>query len=201
MALIYLDSSGLAESSGTLTVYNFDSVTGEYTGNSDEYLMKGVGIPAYACSIAPPSTIEGYVTVYNNNTWNIIADHRGETVYSTSTGEASIFTNLGDYPENITPLAPATAYDTWTGSAWTTDTTAQHAAEVAKAEKQKDSLQTNAESSISLLQTKLLAGRTLTTSESNYLNAVLDYIDALVAVDTSGAPDINWPVLPEQGSS
>lgn len=29
-------------------------------------------------------------------------------------------------------------------------------------------------------------------------NLWLDYLDALEAIDTSSAPDINWPVLPEQ---
>ncbi|WP_139248511.1 tail fiber assembly protein, partial [Escherichia coli] len=28
-------------------------------------------------------------------------------------------------------------------------------------------------------------------------NAVLDYIDAVTATDTSTAPDINWPAPPE----
>ncbi|WP_142455961.1 tail fiber assembly protein [Escherichia coli] len=29
------------------------------------------------------------------------------------------------------------------------------------------------------------------------LNAVLDYIDAVTATDTSTAPDVIWPELPE----
>jgi hypothetical protein len=32
MAKITLDKNGLAKASGTLTIYSFDSLTGEYTG-------------------------------------------------------------------------------------------------------------------------------------------------------------------------
>ncbi|ELL8683005.1 tail fiber assembly protein, partial [Escherichia coli] len=51
--------------------------------------------------------------------------------------------------------------------------------------------------SISLIQLKLQAGRKLTQAETTRLNAVLDYIDAVVATDTSTAPDVIWPELPE----
>ncbi|HFJ7120553.1 TPA: tail fiber assembly protein, partial [Escherichia coli] len=37
----------------------------------------------------------------------------------------------------------------------------------------------------------------LTQAETTRLNAVLDYIDALEMVDTSSAPDIEWPTPPE----
>ena len=50
--------------------------------------------------------------------------------------------------------------------------------------------------SISLVQLKLQAGRKLTEAEINRLNAVLDYLDALEAVDTSTAPDITRPTPP-----
>ncbi|EQA2058801.1 tail fiber assembly protein, partial [Escherichia coli] len=50
---------------------------------------------------------------------------------------------------------------------------------------------------ISLIQLKLQAGRKLTQPENTRLNAVLDYIDAVTATDTSTAPDVIWPELPE----
>ncbi|MEP9063937.1 tail fiber assembly protein, partial [Enterobacter roggenkampii] len=46
-------------------------------------------------------------------------------------------------------------------------------------------------------QTKLLMGRTLTDSEPAKLNAWMDYIDAVQAIDTSTAPDVIWPEPPE----
>ena len=51
--------------------------------------------------------------------------------------------------------------------------------------------------SISLIQLKLQAGRKLTQTENTRLNAVLDYIDAVMATDTSTVPDIYWPELPQ----
>ena len=51
--------------------------------------------------------------------------------------------------------------------------------------------------SISLIQLKLQAGRKLTQAETTQLNAVLDYIDAVTATDTSTAPNVIWPELPE----
>ena len=68
---------------------------------------------------------------------------------------------------------------------------------VADAEQKKQSLIDTAMASISLIQLKLQAGRNLTQAETTRLNAVLDYIDAVTATDTSAAPDVNWPAFPE----
>ncbi|HAW1857229.1 TPA: tail fiber assembly protein [Escherichia coli] len=43
---------------------------------------------------------------------------------------------------------------------------------------------------------KAALGR-LTGPEKEQYNIWLDYLDALEAIDTSSAPDINWPELPE----
>ena len=80
---------------------------------------------------------------------------------------------------------------------WVTDTEAQHSAAVDAAEAQRQSLIDAAMASISLIQLKLQAGRKLTQAETTRLNAVLDYIDAVTVTDTSTAPDVIWPELPE----
>lgn len=67
---------------------------------------------------------------------------------------------------------------------------------VSLAEQKQQSLTDTAMQSISVLQMKLLAGRMLTDAETTRLNAVLDYIDAVQVIDTSTAPDINWPEFP-----
>ncbi|EHL0568432.1 tail fiber assembly protein [Escherichia coli] len=66
-----------------------------------------------------------------------------------------------------------------------------------EAEAQRQSLIDAAMASISLIQLKLRAGRKLTQAETTRLNAVLDYIDAVTVTDTSTAPDVIWPELPE----
>ncbi|HEC1253794.1 TPA: tail fiber assembly protein [Citrobacter braakii] len=68
---------------------------------------------------------------------------------------------------------------------------------VAEAEAEKRARIDAATSRIVVWQTKLLMGRKLTDTESVSLNAWMDYIDAVTAIDTSTAPNINWPVQPE----
>ncbi len=66
---------------------------------------------------------------------------------------------------------------------------------IATAENKRNSLISTSMQSISFIQLKLQAGRQLSESEENKLNAVIDYIDALSAVETKTAPDIDWPEL------
>ncbi|EGF5294961.1 TPA: tail fiber assembly protein [Escherichia coli] len=193
-----LNSEFIATKAGDITVYNYDGETREYISTSSEYLAVGVGIPAYSCLDAPGIHREGYVICrsVDFNSWGYVPDHRGETVYSTETGESNEITAPGDYPENTTTIAPLSPYDKWDGEKWVTDTEAQHSAAVDAAEAERQSLIDAAMVSISLIQLKLQAGRKLTQAETTRLNAVLDYIDALTATDTSTAPDIEWPTPP-----
>ena len=74
-----------------------------------------------------------------------------------------------------------------------------HEDEVATAEAQKNRLiaEANAYINDNFWASKLALGR-LADDEKSLFNAWLDYLDALKAVDTSSAPDINWPVAPQQ---
>lgn len=82
MAKVTFDKNGLAKSSGTLMVYNFSSMTGEFTGHAAEFVPQGVGLSACACTDAPPQIKAGSVAVYRDGDWLSVADHRGETVCS-----------------------------------------------------------------------------------------------------------------------
>ncbi|HGX3642203.1 TPA: tail fiber assembly protein [Escherichia coli] len=183
-----LNSELITTKAGNITVYNYDGETWEYISASTEYLAVGVGIPAYSCLDAPGTSKAGYTICRSVDlkSWEYVSDHRGEIVYSTETGESKEITAPGDYPENTTTIAPLTPYDKWNGEKWVTDTEAQ-----------RQSLIDAAMASISLIQLKLQAGRKLTQAETTRLNAVLDYIDAVTATDTSTAPDVIWPELPE----
>lgn len=66
---------------------------------------------------------------------------------------------------------------------------------VEQAEAQKQHMITEVNAETQLLQTKLALGR-IKDDEKALLNAWLDYLDELEAVDTSTAPDITWPVKP-----
>ena len=196
---INLDENGFATESGFITVYNYNGETMEFTSASLEYLPVGVGVPGNSCVDAPISKKDGFAVCRTADLtgWEYVADHRGETVYSTATGKPVTISQLGEYPEGTTTIAPLTPYDKWDGEKWVTDTEAQYSAAVDAAEAQRQSLIDAAMASISLIQLKLRAGRKLTQAETTRLNAVLDYIDAVTATDTSTAPDVIWPELPE----
>ena len=196
---ITLDENGFATEAGFITIYNYNGETREYISSSVEYLPFGVGVPGNSCVDAPISKKDGFAVCRTADLtgWEYVADHRGEIVFSTETGESKEITALGDYPENTTTIAPLSPYDKWDGEKWVTDTEAQHSAAVDAAEAQRQSLIDAAMASISLIQLKLQAGRKLTQAETTRLNAVLDYIDAVTATDTSTAPDVIWPELPE----
>ncbi|HCK1023710.1 TPA: tail fiber assembly protein [Escherichia coli] len=198
MTKAVLNKEGIATAAGDITVFNYDSVTREYLFSTVEYLAVGVGIPAASCTDAPGEEMPGYAICRTAELsgWEYIVDHRGEDVFSTETGEPVAITSLGDYPDGATTLAPATPYDTWNGSEWVTDTEAQHTAEVAAAEQQKAALLVEAQATISLWQTELQLG-IISDEDKASLVAWISYIKAVQAVDTSAAPDINWPEKPE----
>lgn len=193
-----LNSEFIATVAGDITVYNYDGDTREFLSSSSEYLAVGVGLPANSCVDAPGEAKEGSAICRTADftTWEYVADHRGETVYSTETGESLIVSLLGDYPEGTTTLAPSTPYDTWNGSEWVTDTEAKHAADVEAAEQQKAALLLEAQATISLWQTELQLG-IISDEDKTSLIAWMNYIKAVQAVDTSKAPDITWPDKPE----
>ncbi|EHH6350824.1 tail fiber assembly protein, partial [Escherichia coli] len=137
------------------------------------------------------------VAVFTGKGWSHEEDHRNETVYSIENGAAVTVDYIGAIKNGYVTLSPLTPYDKWDGEKWVTDTEAQHGAAVEAAEAQRQSLIDAAMASISLIQLKLQAGRKLTQAETTRLNAVLDYIDAVTATDTSTAPDVIWPELPE----
>ncbi|ELN4616314.1 tail fiber assembly protein, partial [Escherichia coli] len=141
--------------------------------------------------------IPGKVAVFTGKGWSHEEDHRNETVYSIENGAAVTVDYIGAIKDGYVTLSPLTPYDKWDGEKWVTDTEAQHSAAVDAAEAQRQSLIDAAMASISLIQLKLQAGRKLTQAETTRLNAVLDYIDAVEATDTSTAPDVIWPELPE----
>ncbi|HDX8039677.1 TPA: tail fiber assembly protein [Escherichia coli] len=193
-----LNSEFIATVAGDITVFNYDGETREYLSSSVEYLPVGVGIPANSCTDVPGEDKAGSAICRTADftAWEYVADHRGETVYSTETGEEVSITAPGDYPENTTTLAPSTPYDTWNGSEWVTDTESQHAADVEAAEQQKAALLLEAQATISLWQTELQLG-IISDEDKASLIAWMNYIKAVQAVDTSKAPDITWPDKPE----
>lgn len=67
---------------------------------------------------------------------------------------------------------------------------------IEQAEAKKQFLIAEVHAETQMLQTKLSLKR-ITPAELELLNAWLDYLDLLEAVDTSTAPDIDWPQKPQ----
>lgn len=67
----------------------------------------------------------------------------------------------------------------------------------AEAEREKQNRIDMVRQSVSLIQTKLLMGRKLSEDEKERMEAALDYIDALEAINTSNVQEIIWPEMPE----
>lgn len=198
MAKATLNKNGIATKAGDMTVYNYDGETREYLSTSAEYLAVGVGIPANSCTDVPVDEKAGFAIcrTASFDGWEYVTDHRGETVYDTQTGQPVEITELGDYPVSVTTIRPLTPYDRWNGSEWITDKDAQKSGQTLEAEQQKSSLLVEAQSTISLWQTELQLG-IISDDDKASLIAWMKYIQALNAVDTSTAPDIEWPVKPE----
>lgn len=198
MANAKLNGNLIATVAGDITVFNYDGETREYLSSSVEYLAVGVGIPANSCTDVPGKSKEGIAIcrTVDFTAWEYVADHRGEIVYRTATGEEISITAPGDYPEGTTTLAPSTPYDKWNGSKWVTDTEAQHTADIEAAEQQKTSLLAEAQATISFWQTELQLD-IISDEDKARLIAWMKYIKAVQAIDTSKAPDITWPDKPE----
>lgn len=196
MAKVTLDKNGLAKSAGILTVYNFNAVSGEFTGSSDEFFAQSVGLPANACITAPPATEAGHVALYRDGSWLAVADHRGETVYSVTDGEAVLIDAPGDYPADTTPLKPATAWDKWDGQKWVTDPAKEKAASIKAAKERQAALISEANSITQAWQTQLRLDM-ITASDKASLIEWMKYVQGVQAVNVQEAPAITWPLKPQ----
>lgn len=190
-----LDANGFAASDGILRVYNYDSVSGEFSCATDEFLMQGVGIPANATIIEPPEADTGYANIFTEQQWKQTPDYRGQVVYLITTGETIVIDELGDYPAGTTTIAPATAYDKWDGEKWQTDAAAEHAAQVQEAKAEQQDRIREANSVSQAWQTQLLLN-IITDADKAKLSEWMTYVQSVQSVDVSAAPNVAWPLKP-----
>lgn len=189
------NSNLIATQAGTVQVFHFDMTSREFIGIEEVYIHVGVGLPAFSCMEEPPVQSEYQVAVRSedNLSWSLTDDYRGITVYDIQTLTSQVITETGPIPDTVTTSAPSTPYDKWDGSAWVTDANAQHAADVAVADMQKKTLITQASADISILQDAVTLNM-VTDEEKSRLTALQTYRVLLSRVDTSTAPEIEWPV-------
>ena len=199
-----LGPEGWATTAGWIQTYQctYDT-TREYTACYWQYCQVGVGIAAGSYTDKPTLPTEDNKAIRrteDGKAWEIVDDYRGQVTYSTDSGEPRTIDYLGPLLAGWTLLAPQTPYDKWDGSKWVTDKAAQHAAqhaaEVAAAEAKKSQLITEADNVIAPLE-RAVKRDMATDEEKAQLDAWERYSVLLSRVDTDKAPDIAWPVKPE----
>lgn len=190
------DENGLATTPGNIRCFYYDAVTGEHTGWSDEYIHIGVSMPGSSTDIDPGDKIPGKVLVFTGSGWEQQEDHRGETVYSVENKQESVVDYIGPVRDGFTGTAPSSPFDKWDGEKWVKDEEAEKAAHIREAEGTRAGLMQKATDIIAPLQDAIDLDMA-TDAEKAQLLAWKKYRVLLNRVDTSKAPDINWPVPPE----
>lgn len=139
----------------------------------------------------------GFVAVFNSDeaSWHLVEDHRGKTVYDVASGDALFISELGSLPENVTWLSPEGEYQKWNGTAWVKDTEAEKLFRIREAEETKNSLMQVASEHIAPLQDAVDL-EIATEEETSLLEAWKKYRVLLNRVNTTTAPDIEWPTVP-----
>ncbi|WP_255586248.1 tail fiber assembly protein [Providencia sp. R33] len=193
------DEHGLAIIAGWVEVYLCDSMTREYTRASLDNVPFGGSVVADAYTDKPEIPTKSGIAIIRSEdekSWLYVTDYRGKTAYSTETREPVVINFIGDLPTTLTLLEPKTEFDVWKGQKWVTDTEAQKAAYVAEAVSEKAKCLEEAEQNISMLERKLRLGMA-TDEEKELLNQWEIYSINVTDINTSTAPDIDWPQKPE----
>ncbi|HAO9341572.1 tail fiber assembly protein [Escherichia coli] len=118
-----------------------------------------------------------------------------KTVYDVASGDALFISELGPLPENVTWLSPEGEFQKWNGTAWVKDAEAEKLFRIREAEETKNSLMQVASEHIAPLQDAVDL-EIATEEETSLLEAWKKYRVLLNRVDTSTAPDIEWPTNP-----
>lgn len=113
----------MSDKAQTIKIFNLRSDTNEFIGAGDAYIPPHTGLPANCTDIAPPDIPASHTAVFDSEkqTWSLFEDHRGETVYDTTTGNPIYISEPGPLPENTTTQAPASPIDKFENGQWVAD--------------------------------------------------------------------------------
>ncbi|EAO9595020.1 tail fiber assembly protein [Salmonella enterica subsp. enterica serovar Ibadan] len=184
----------MSEQAQTIKIFNLRSDTNEFIGAGDAYIPPHTGVPANCTDIAPPDIPSSHIAVFDaeTQTWSLQEDHRGETVYDTTTGNQVYISELGPLPENVTSVSPDGEYQKWDGKAWVKDEAAEKTAQLRQAEETKSRLLQRASEKIAPLQDAVDLD-IATDDEKAQLDEWKKYRVLVNRVDTT-SPD--WPDVP-----
>ncbi|HAD9339604.1 TPA_asm: tail fiber assembly protein [Salmonella enterica] len=144
----------MSDTPQTIKIFNLRSDTNEFIGAGDAYIPPHTGLPANCTDIAPPDIPASHIAIFDaeTGTWSLHEDHRGETVYDTTTGNQVYISAPSPLPENVTSVSPDGEYQKWDGKAWVKDEAAETAARLREAEGTKSRLLQMASEKIAPLQ-------------------------------------------------
>ncbi|EKT1316090.1 tail fiber assembly protein [Salmonella enterica] len=186
----------MSDTPQTIKIFNLRSDTNEFIGASDAYIPPHTGLPANCTDITPPDIPSSYIAVFDSETqtWSLHEDHRGETVYDTTTGNQVYISAPGPLPENVTSVSPGGKYQKWDSKTkvWVNDEAAEAAARLREAEGTKNRLLQIASEKIAPLQDAVDLDEA-TDKEKASLLAWRKYRVQVNRVDTLN-PD--WPEQP-----
>ncbi|MCG5377586.1 tail fiber assembly protein [Providencia rettgeri] len=192
------DNQGLAIIAGWAEVYLCDPMTREYVRASLDNVPFGGSVVADAYLDKPELPTKENIAIIRSDdekSWLHVPDYRKKTVYSTETRQPMEVNFIGDLPSTLTLLEPKTEFDAWNGKKWVTDIEAQKASLVAQAEQEKAQCLEIAEQTILMLERK--AKLDMTTDEDKARLKQWEIYSIKVSdIDTSTAPDIDWPEKP-----
>lgn len=178
----------------TIRVFNYLDGTNEFIGESDAYIPPHTGLPSNSTDIAPPDVPAGLVAIFNSEeeSWYLVEDHRGKTVYDVASGDSLFISELGPLPENVTWLSPKGEFQKWNGTSWEKDEEAEKLFRIREAEETKNSLMQVASEHIAPLQDAVDLD-IATEEEASLLLAWKRYRVLLNRVDVLNPV---WPVQP-----
>ncbi|WP_445497383.1 tail fiber assembly protein [Photorhabdus sp. SF281] len=194
-----LAKDGLATQAGWIKVYHSNQITREFTSSNIEYVMLGVSLSASAYPDAPElpkSDDKAVCRSKDGKCWEILPDYRGKIAYDTLTRAPTEITEIGELPDTLTFKKPPTDFDKWDGKEWVVDKDLLKAHQINDAKQQQATLLQQANETLSLLQDSVDL-EVATEAEEAALLEWKKYRVLLSRVDTSLAPDIEWPKMPE----
>lgn len=112
-------------------VYLYDKTTGQFISDyscPESPLEPGEYLIPVDCVDFAPSIQVGFWPVLAVNSWVNVEDHRGATVYDTTTGLPETITVLGTIPSDKTLDQKPAEYYVWNGSEWVEDENLKRAA-------------------------------------------------------------------------
>ncbi len=187
---------GWAETDGWALAHCANPATHEYQGEIEVWVSAGTGLPACAFLDSPPASEPGKAIIRHGDTWQLVADYRGQTAYDKQTRAASVVSEPGEVPATQTLIAPSSSFDLWDEelSIWVKDIEAETAWQVQQDSAQRFARMDEANQQITILADAVELGMATPEEQAAY-TAWRQYRVQLSRLDLTQSP-VPWPPKP-----